>query len=167
MTAALKKIASNNPEEYAFDKAQSLYPIAFKEFSAEEEARIADAFPPIDPESVPLGNRVLIQIRAPQEKTAGGILLPGSMDSEQLYQEQVGKVIALGATCFHSQSTMAAWPEGKWFSLGDFVRIPRFGGDKRWPRENAKGQKALFVLFRDYDILEVILGNPLDFKGYV
>ena len=42
---------------------------------------IAEGFPDVDPGVTPLGSRVLVQIRAPQRKTRGGIILAsGAME---------------------------------------------------------------------------------------
>lgn len=162
MISPLKKTAMN--EQIA--QARALYPIDDIPLSIPEKQEIDEHFPMIHPCAVPLGNRVLIQIRAPREKI-GSIYVPGSMEEEQLYQEQIGKVVAIGPTCFHAASTGTPWPEGSWFTLGDFVRIPRFGGDKQWTREDKNGRRALFVFFRDFDIIGKVIGNPLDVKGYV
>lgn len=143
-------------------RVRSLFPVKFKDFNAHEQKLIDDAFPEIDPGMVPNGNRILVQMRSARLKTAGGVHLPENTSTSQLYEEQVGKVISIGSSAFHSQTTMNPWPEGEPFGVGDFVRVPKFGGDRQWTRG-----EALFQIVRDFDIIAVVLGNPLDIKGYV
>jgi co-chaperonin GroES (HSP10) len=145
---------------------RSLYPSTPKALSPQDQADLNEAFPLIDPQLVPLGNRILIQLRALPTKTKGGFIITQSMRNESLYDEQVGKVIAIGGSAFHSQSTMIPWPEGEWFGLGDFVRVPKFGGDKQWTYTDSEGTETVFVIFRDFDVIGKLTGSPLKAKGY-
>jgi co-chaperonin GroES (HSP10) len=131
-------------------------------------AELREAFPIIDPSVTPLGSRVLVQIRTPKTKTKGGIILtPESKDYEQ-WNTQIGRVLDVGPVAFRNRTTMELWPEGKWVQPGDFVRVPKHGGDKfEIPLPNTQGECALFVLFNDHDMIARIDGNPLDVKVYI
>lgn len=130
-------------------------------------ASLDEAFPPVDPGTKPTGNRVLVQIRTPKKKSAGGIILIEEAQETELWNTQVAKVIAIGPTAFKNQDTLEPWPEGAWFNVGDYVRCPKWGGD-RWqvPVPETK-DNALFVIFPEDDINGIITGNPLDIVAYV
>lgn len=161
MTSVARKTTRTiNPS--GLNNIRSLFPVAFRQFSPIEQKSIDEAFPLIDPGMVPSGNRIIVQMRSAKLKTAGGIHLPDNTSTSQLYEEQIGRVVSIGSSAFHSQTTMNPWPEGEPFGVGDFVRIPKFGGDRQWTRG-----EALFQIVRDFDVIAVVLGNPLDIKGYV
>lgn len=136
------------------------------EISPEDQIAIDDAFPPVDPGFIPNGNRILIQLRSLSEVTKGGVYLPQQSQDQSLYEEQIGRVVGIGKSAFYNQSTMQPWPEGAWFDVGAFVRVPKFGGDKTWT-VSPDGKKTLFAIFRDFDIIGVVTGNPLNIKGYI
>lgn len=145
---------------------RSLHPDAPHEFSPTQLKEIDGTFPAIDPGFLPNGNRILVQLRSIQEVTKGGIILSEQSQEAALYEEQIGRVVAIGRSAFYNQSTMEPWPEGEDFTIGDFVRVPKFGGDKTWT-VSPDGKKTLFVVFRDRDIIGKVTGNPLDIKGYI
>jgi co-chaperonin GroES (HSP10) len=155
-------IAKKSNERGGLSRVRSLYPVELKQFTAEEQSAIDNYFPNINPGIIPNGNRILIQMRAPKQKSDGGIYLPDNMSTSQLYEEQIGRVVAIGSSAFHSQTTMTPWPEGEPFAVGDFVRVPKFGAERIWQKD-----EALFEIVRDFDVIGVVLCNPLDFKGYV
>lgn len=135
---------------------------------------IEEAFPECDPGVQPLGSRVLVQFRRSKLKTKGGVhLLEETMQTEK-WNTQTAKVIALGRLAYCSRTTGQPWPEGAWAKAGDFVRVPKYGGD-RWevdvpadaklPAESR--QPALFVIFEDKDIIGKVTGDPLTIKAFV
>lgn len=164
MTAVTLTKKTNNPAPPF--SVRSLHPAAPRKFSPQEQADIDSTFPPIDPGFIPNGNRVLVQLRSLQDTTKGGIILSQQSQEAALYEEQIGRVVAIGRSSFYNQSTMQPWPEGEDFALGDFVRVPKFGGDKTWT-VSPDGRKTLFVVFRDRDIIGRVTGNPLEIKGYI
>lgn len=126
-----------------------------------------EAFPPCDPGVEPLGSRVMVQVRTPKKVTKGGIHLIQDVQETELYNTQVAKVIGLGALAFRSRKDMTPWPEGAWCEKGDFVRIPRFGGD-RWNVKTGNGdEEALFCIFNDLDIVAKVTGDPLAMKAFL
>ena len=124
-----------------------------------------DAFPLADPGIRPLGSRVLLQIRTPETKSRGGIILTEGDKDTQMWNTQVAKVISTGPLAFHNRNTAELWPEGAWCTEGDFVRAPRYGGD-RWTSPSEDGGKAYYVLLNDLDILGVVTCDPLAIKAF-
>ncbi len=128
---------------------------------------IDEAFPPADPGFKPFGTRVLLQIRTPKKKTAGGIILTDDVRETEHYNTQIAKVIDIGVLAFHNRSTGEPWPEGAWFHVGDFVRVPKYGGD-RWTRKTSDDKdEAIFVIFNDLDIIAGATGDPREIKAYL
>jgi co-chaperonin GroES (HSP10) len=111
---------------------------------------LEQAFPVADPDLIPFGTDVLVQIRTPRTRTKGGIYLPEESRETDLWNMQVAKVIALGPVAFHNRETLEPWPEGAWCKPGDYVRVPKYGGDRWWVDvPGSEDGKALFVLFDD------------------
>lgn len=133
------------------------------EFNYEGEA---DAFPTIDPGVKPFGSRVLLQIRRAKAKTKGGIILSADTRDTETWNTQVAKVIDMGPLAFHNRTTMEPWPEGNWVNVGDYVRAPKYGGD-RWSIRYEDGEEILFCLFNDLDLLGKITGDPLAMKSFL
>jgi len=132
------------------------------------EDEMNKAFPPCDPGVAPFGSRVLIQVRSPKSKTAGGIILVGDTKDTELWNTQVGKVLLTGSLAFKNRNTMEPWPEGGWCQPGDFVRVPRYGGD-RWEVKTGEGEddKAIVVIFNDLDLIGKVTGDPLAVKAFI
>lgn len=130
------------------------------------ETALAQAFPATDPGIRPFGSRILVQIRNPKQKTASGIIIDvGSQDTEK-WNTQVARVISTGPLAFHNRNTMEQWPEGAWCQAGDFVRVPKYGGD-RWEVPLPSGDVGLFVIFNDLDILGKVTGDPLQIRAFL
>jgi co-chaperonin GroES (HSP10) len=129
---------------------------------------LAEAFPDADPGMRPFGARVLVQIRTPKSRSKGGIILHDATKETEQWNTQVAKVVALGAVAFSNRDTLAPWPEGGWCQAGDYVRVPKYGGD-RWqvPLEGREGEYALFTLFKDLDIIGQITGDPLAVVAFI
>lgn len=126
---------------------------------------IEQAFPAVDPGVKPLGSKVLLQIRRTKTKSKGGIILtPEAQDTEK-WNTSVAKVIAVGPLAFRDRKTMDLWPEGAWVKEGDFVRCPKYGGD-RWEIDLEDGA-ALFLIINDLEIIGHITGDPLAIKAFI
>lgn len=125
-----------------------------------------EAFPTADPGVKPLGSRVLLQIRSPESKSKGGIILSNHDKDTQLWNTTVAKVMEIGPLAFRNRNTQDLWPEGAWCAPGDYVRVPRYGGD-RWIVTNADGQDAYFILYNDLDVLAIVTSDPLAVKAFI
>ena len=127
---------------------------------------MAEAFPAAEAGIQPFGSRVLVQIRTPKTKTASGIIIDsGSRDTEK-WNTQVARVVSLGPLAFKNRNTMADWPEGSWCAPGEYVRVPKYGGD-RWEVPLPNGDSALFVIFNDLDIIGRVTGDPLAVRAFI
>ena len=130
------------------------------------ESAIAEAFPAVDAGIEPFGSRVLVQIRTPMKKSAGGIIIDtGSRDTEK-WNTQVAKVVSHGPVAYRNRNNLEPWPEGSWARPGDFVRVPKYGGD-RWEVPLENGESALFVIFNDLDIIGKVAGDPLAVRAFI
>jgi len=128
---------------------------------------IDEAFPPCEPGIRPFGSRVLVQIRTPKNKTKGGIILTSETRETDAWNTQIAKVRAVGELAFKNRTTMEHWPEGSWCEPGDFVRVPKYGGD-RWTVKTANGDdEALLVIFNDLDLVGKVTGDPLAIKAFI
>jgi len=135
------------------------------------EAEINWSFPIVDPEASPLGARILVQLRRTKKKTTeGGIILVEETKETEKWQNMVAKVIMIGPLAFKNRDTMAPWPEGSWCQVGDYVRVPKWGGD-RWevqvPGEDELEEKALFMILNDQEVIAKVTGDPLKMRAYL
>jgi co-chaperonin GroES (HSP10) len=131
------------------------------------KAEMDQAFPKADPGVVPYGSRVLVQIRTPKTKVGSIILTDNARDTEK-WNTQIAKVISKGPLAFKNRNTLQDWAEGAWCDEGEFVRVPKYGGD-RWEVEieGQPDQPAMFVIFNDLDIIGKVTGDPLGVKAFV
>jgi len=134
-------------------------------------ADLEEAFPLVDPGARPLGARVLVQLRRTKKTvTASGIVLVEETRETEKWQNMVGKVIELGPLAFRKRDSMEPWVEGIWCKLGDYIRVPKWGGD-RWevPLPNAPKDEdpVLFMVLNDHEVIATITGNPLAVKAFI
>ena len=133
---------------------------------------LEEAFPKCEPGVTPFGSRVMVQIRTPKNITKGGIHIPKGGDAQEteFWAGQVAKVLAVGPVAFRNRTTLAPWPEGDWCEVGDYVRVPKFGGD-RWTVKVKAGTpeetEALIIIYNDLDLIGRITGDPTKIKTYI
>ena len=127
------------------------------------------AFPKVNCGQAPLGGRVVVQLRR-IKKTAGMIIIVDETKENEKWNNMIGKVVALGPLAYKNRDTMERWPEGTWAQIGDYVRVPRWGGD-RWervvPGEENNKDPVLFMTINDHEVIAKITDDPLSFKAYV
>ena len=156
------------------------YPVNKVEFTYSD---IKEAFPDVDCMHVPNGEFVIVQIRCPKKVTSGGIILADDSIKVESDNTQVAKVVAVGPAAFRNRATGDLWYGDEWYKVGDFVRVPRYGGD-RWtvPFTHKEAAKTLpsgirvpakefnteitFALFMDKDI-RVKVTDPLKIKSFL
>lgn len=126
---------------------------------------IEQAFPVVDPGVKPLGSKVLLQIRRTKTKSKGGIILTSDAQETEKWNTSIAKVIAVGPLAFRDRKTMELWPEGAWVKEGDFVRCPKYGGD-RWEIDLEDGA-ALFLIINDLEVIGQVTGDPLAIKAFI
>jgi hypothetical protein len=65
---------------------------------------------------------------------------------------------------------MQPWPEGTWCEVGDYICVPKWGGD-RWevqvPGEDAFEDPALFMVLNDHEVIAKLTGDPLSMKAFL
>ena len=137
---------------------------------ASNEAELAWAFPSVDPGAKPLGARILVQLRRTKKKaTSAGIILVEETKETEKWNNMVAKVIEVGPLAFKKRDTMEPWPEGSWCEPGDYIRVPKWGGD-RWEVEvpgERDEDKALFMVLNDHEVIAKVMGDPLAMKAFV
>ena len=138
---------------------------------ASNEAELAWAFPSVDPGAKPLGGRILVQLRRTKKKaTSAGIILVEETKETEKWQNMVAKVLMIGPLAFKHRDTMQPWPEGSWCEPGDFIRVPKWGGD-RWevkvPGEDDFEDPALFMILNDHEVIAKVTGDPLAMRAFI
>ena len=132
------------------------------------DAELAWAFPSVDPGAKPLGARILVQLRRSKKKaTSAGIILVQETKETEKWNNMVAKVVEIGPLAFKKRDTMEPWPEGSWCEVGDFLRVPKWGGD-RWEVEVlGEEDPALFMVINDHEVIAKLTGDPLAMKAFV
>jgi len=92
----------------------------------------------------PLGDRIVVQRHAAEEKTVGGILLPDSAKNKP----QKGKVLAVGAGKLLKDGTRRALQ----VKVGDTILFTNWAGDEFQESRN----KDNILLMREEDVLAVL-----------
>jgi len=144
---------------------------------------VAEAFPDIDCRHRPVAEFVIVQFRLEKGVTDGGIILTDEAKQTVKDNTQVARVVKIGPGAFCNRQTGEPWPSGAWYNVGDFVRAPKYGGD-RWSvrydatipehkrgtmivPERTQAYDVEFALFKDLDIRTIVEGNPLSIRAYV
>lgn len=96
--------------------------------------QVEDLFPEIELNEIALGDNIVVQMKTPPKQSKGGILYSAETQDIEEYSSTVGKVLDIGPTAFHffsqNDESNKPWPGGAWFKVGDFVRLPRHGGQR-------------------------------------
>ena len=137
-------------------------PVAFN------DAEIAWAFPSVDPGAKPLGGRILVQLRRTKQTVTGaGIILVQETKETEKWNNMVAKVIEIGPLAFRKRDTMEPWPEGSWCDVGDYIRVPKWGGDRWEVAVGDEEEKALFMILNDHEVIAKVTCNPLEMKAFL
>lgn len=138
---------------------------------ASNEADLAWAFPSVEPGAKPLGARILVQLRRTKRKaTSAGIILVEETKETEKWNNMVAKVLMIGPLAFRKRDTMEPWPEGAWCEVGDYIRVPKWGGD-RWevkvPGDDDREDPALFMILNDHEVIAKVTGDPLEMRAFI
>ena len=133
-----------------------------------DPAELAWAFPEVNAGQAPFGGRVIVQLRRIRKTAKGSrIILVDETKENEKWQNMIGKVIAIGPLAFKNRETMASWPEGSWASVGDYVRVPKWGGD-RWERAVPNDDTpVLFMTINDHELIAKVTDDPLSFNVFI
>ena len=126
-----------------------------------------EVFPEIDPGLKPYASRVLIQLRRVISRSKGGIILTSETKDAEEWNQQVGKLIAIGPLAFKNRTTGETWPEGVWAEVGDYVRFPRWGGDRITVPLDDGGQPVTVLILNDHDLLGAYTGDPRNVRSFI
>ena len=132
------------------------------------EGTLEDFFPPdVDPGLVPFGSRVVVQLRRVMSTTKSGIIIAAATKDTEAWNTQVARIVRMGALAFRKRDDAQPWPEGVWASVGDYVRVPRWGGD-RWsvPAPDNHGD-VVFLLLNDHELMGRVEGDPLKVRSFI
>lgn len=134
----------------------------------EAEGTMEEFFPEgIDPGFTPFGSRVVVQLRRVKNATKSGIILSASTKETEAWNTQVARLVKVGPLAFKKRDSGEAWPEGIWANVGDFVRVPRWGGD-RWSVKADDGlSDIVFLTLNDHELIGRVDGDPLKVRAYV
>jgi co-chaperonin GroES (HSP10) len=126
------------------------------------------AYPDVAPGIEPLGGRVLVQLKRVKKTTTSGILLVEETRDQEKWNTQTAKVISIGPLAFKKKDTMEPWPEGVWADPGQFVRVPKWGGDRFEVAVPGEPEEpALFMLINDHELIAKVIGDPLGYNEYI
>lgn len=128
---------------------------------------LSQAFPDVDAGVEPLGARVLVQLRRISQTTKSGIVLVEETKDTAKWNNQVAKVVAVGPVAFRNRENGEVWPEGTWVKVGDFVRVPRWNGDRIEVKVKDSDDPVVFVVFNDHELVSRVTGDPLNQRIYV
>ena len=132
------------------------------------DPEVLSHFPAVNPGVLPLGARVLLQLVTIKSVSAGGIVLVEETKETNHWNNQVARVLACGPLAFCNRETGEPWREGIWCEPGDFVVIPRWGGQRRTVHHKGTSDDPVhFVTCNDHEIIEKVIGNPLKMETYV
>lgn len=123
-------------------------------------------FPQVEPGVIPLGTRVLVQIRVPK-RMVGSIIIPEDIRDTEQDNTTVAKVLGFGPAAFRKRTDLVAWPEGLWVEVGDFVMVPRYAG-QRWKVKSPQTKDEVeLAMFEDLNLIAKVTGDPLSFKAFL
>lgn len=133
------------------------------------DPEVLSHFPPADPKVMPLGARILVQLITTKQTTKSGIVLVAETKETEKWNNQVARVIAVGPLAFCNRETGEPWKEGTWAEPGDFVIVPRWGGNRRTVRQknDPHADPVYFVTVNDHEVIEKVYGNPLELESYI
>lgn len=147
-----------------FDRVSELLGVRYDE-------RLAYSYPEADPPYLPLGKMIIVQLRTPGDfkiiKTSQGdkkILFADESKDMEKFNIQTGLVRSLGPVAYKNRLTLDEFPEGAWCKPGDFVRVPKYGGERVGVMLDDK-REAFFLTVNDTDVLGLVYSDPLAIKA--
>ena len=141
-----------------------------------DTGELAWAFPDVQPGQEPFGGRVVIQLLRIRKTAANSrIILVDETKEAEKWQNMIGKVVKIGPLAYRNRDTMQPWPEGAWAQVGDYVRVPKWGGD-RWerpvlvpaiPGEEENSPPVLFMTVNDHELISRVTDDPLSYRTFI
>jgi co-chaperonin GroES (HSP10) len=126
-----------------------------------------EMFPKIDPEFVPFGHRVVVQLRRVVSKTASGIILSKDTKETEAYNSTIALLVAVGPLAFKNRATGEPWPEGTWAVPGDYVKVSRWGGE-RWTVDLDDAlEPVMLAILSDGDLIGKYTGDVRKVRSHM
>lgn len=75
----------------------------------------------------PTGFRLLVKVAPAEEKTRGGIVIPGGTKAAEDTASQIAEVLAMGDTAYMDAEK---FPTGPWCGVGDTILMRSYAGTK-------------------------------------
>jgi co-chaperonin GroES (HSP10) len=106
-------------------------------------------------------------MRRSVKTTRSGIVLVEETSDTVKWNQQTALVVAMGPLAYRNRETLKAWSEGAWVEVGDFVRVPRWNGDRIEVRVKDSDEPVVFVTFNDHEVIAKVTVDPLSQKEYL
>lgn len=132
--------------------------------------KLLELFPEFDCPIQPIDERVTVQVQSARTKTTTGLYLPQDTQDAEKWNQQTAKVVALGERAFTHKNGLRLPDPKNVYAIGDFVRVPLYGGDKVEVKEftdREASNTVLFVTYKWYEIIAQITGDPLSIKTII
>ncbi len=100
----------------------------------------------------PSGYRMLIALPVVNEKTAGGIFLPGDVRKREETASVMGLVLKMGPDCYLDPDR---FPNGKYCQEGDWVLIRSYVGTRFKLKDNPQEYRII-----NDDVVEGVIPDP-------
>lgn len=134
---------------------------------------VETAFPDVLPPYMPTGKNIMVQLRTPGlfKRLPNGMKIWYTDETQDFMKAniQTAVVRCLGPVAYRNRLTMEGFVEGDWAVPGEFVRVPKYGGDRvgvELPREGEEPTRAAyFLMINDLDVVGRIYGDPLAVQG--
>jgi len=115
---------------------------------------------------VPTGWRIVVQPRKVEEKSAGGIVMPDSVQDANKHLAYVGQVLLMGDLCYTDARYAIGERDPKpWCSVGDWVMFGQYEGQKIKVKATDNSEIELIVL--NDDQIKAIVPNPVRVRAYI
>jgi co-chaperonin GroES (HSP10) len=101
----------------------------------------------------PVGHFMLIALPTMKEKTAGGIIIPGTVTERERAATVVGTVLAMGSACYKD---IKRFPEGAWCKVGDMVLFSRYQGMRFKSEDVESGEMVEYRMLADDGIVGTV-----------
>lgn len=101
----------------------------------------------------PAGHHMLIALPTFAEQTAGGIIIPGSVNERERAATVIGTVLAQGPSCYKDPKR---FPEGPWCKVGDRVLFSRYQGMRFKSKDPESGDMVEYRMLTDDGIVGTV-----------
>lgn len=128
---------------------------------------LLELFPEFKCPLKPIDERITVQIQSARKQTKSGLYLAQDTQDAEKWHQQTAKVVALGERAFTHKNGLKLPDPTAVYAVGDFVRVPLYGGDKVEVRTDKEDETVLFVTYKWYEIIAEITGDPLSIKTII